>query len=270
MEQPVVMGVMPEVVPEQAFSSSTINASKPDDCYSTKSLPGVWNNIAGIGNDLKKKNIQVQTVLDKRIVNNGVIWRCGLTPDGSFTVNALRSRWDYRTPLTNKNFHWIKEIPLKVSCFIWRAQWGRIPTAKELVKRGVNMENLTCQMCNVKEETADHILVDCAYAKKVMEGVMRWCKVHTHMEDLQAVSDVLNLANKWGTCTKKRKIFLVICYSTLWRIWIARNEKVFKRNRLPPEKVIEYVKLVTFLWVKNKGIKMNLIWANWSQCPFFF
>ncbi|CAI9270538.1 unnamed protein product [Lactuca saligna] len=154
---------------------------------------------------LKKKNIQVQTVLDKRIVNNGVIWRCGLTPDSSFTVNALRSRWAYRIPITNKNFHRIKEIPLKVSCCICGAQWGRIPTTKELVKRWVNMENLTCQMCNVKEESTDHILVDCAYAKNVMEGVMRWCKVDTHMEDLQAVSDVLNLANKWGTCTKKWK-----------------------------------------------------------------
>ena len=82
--------------------------SKPDECYLAKSLPGVWNNIAEIENDLSKKDIKVKTVLDKRPSNNRLIWRCGLTPDGSFTVNALRLRWDYRPPLTNINFQWIK------------------------------------------------------------------------------------------------------------------------------------------------------------------
>ncbi|CAI9279538.1 unnamed protein product [Lactuca saligna] len=66
--------------------------SKLDECYSAKSLPGVCNNIAGIENILRKKDIQVNTVLDKKPVNNGLTWRCGLTPNGSFTVNALRLR----------------------------------------------------------------------------------------------------------------------------------------------------------------------------------
>ena len=85
-------------------------------------------------------------------------------------------------------------------------------------------------MCDEKEESVDHVLVDCSYAKMVMEGIMRWCKVNINMEDLRAVSDVLNLANRWGTCTKKRKIFLAICYSTLWRTWITRNDTVLKKN----------------------------------------
>nr|KAJ0204559.1 hypothetical protein LSAT_V11C500290840 [Lactuca sativa] len=172
-------------------------------------------------------------------------------PGWIFHSKCSQIKMDYQTPLTNIKFHWIKEIPLKVSCFIWRAHLGKIPTAKELVKSRVSMENLTCQMCNEKEESVDHILVDCAYAKKVMERIMRWCKVNIHTGDLQAVSDVLNFANQWGTCTKKRKIFLAFCYSTLRRIRIAMNEKVFKKNQLLLEKVIEYIKYVTFLWVKN-------------------
>ncbi|CAI9263399.1 unnamed protein product [Lactuca saligna] len=191
--------------------------SKPDECYSAKSLPGVWNDIDGIEKDLRKKNIHVKTVLVKRPANNGFTWKCGLTPYGSFTVNALRLKWDYRPPLTNTKFQWIKEIPLKVSCFIWRANLGRIPTTMELVKRGVNIDTSICQMCDEKEESVDHVLVECSYAKMVMEGIMRWCKVNINMEDLRAVSDVLNFANRWGTCTNKRKIFLAICYSTLWR-----------------------------------------------------
>lgn len=108
--------------------------SKPDVCYSMKTLPGVWNNIAGIKNDLMKKNIPVCSVLSKRQDPTGEIWKCGLTPDGSYSVCALRKRWDYRPPTIGSNFHWLKEIPLKVSCFIWRAQAGRIPTVTELSK----------------------------------------------------------------------------------------------------------------------------------------
>nr|KAJ0219093.1 hypothetical protein LSAT_V11C300139740 [Lactuca sativa] len=89
-------------------------------------------------------------MLDKRPSNNILIWRCGLTPDVSFTVNALRLR---------------------------------IPTDTELVKRWVNIDTLICQMCDEKEESVDHVLVDCSYAKMVLEGIMRWCKGLEEIKD---------------------------------------------------------------------------------------
>ncbi|CAI9287027.1 unnamed protein product [Lactuca saligna] len=136
---------------------------------------------------------RASSVISKQSDTTRDQWRCGLNSDGSFTV---------------------------------------IPTATELSKRGVNLETLTCCICEEKDECPDCALVDCSFAKKVADGIWRWCNVQA------------------GGFNK------------------ARDERVFKNNRLPPEKVIEIVKLVTFLWVKNRGKMAELAWANWSQCPF--
>ncbi|CAH1412783.1 unnamed protein product [Lactuca virosa] len=147
-------------------------------------------------------------------------------------------------------------------------KYGRIPTATELSKRGVNLETLTCRMCEEKDECPDHALVDCSFAKKkVADGIWRWCNVQ--VGGFNKVNDLLDFVATWGSCAKRRKIIVVICYGMLWCIWKARNERVFKKNRLPPDKVIEIVKSVTFLWVMNRGKMAELAWKNWSQCPFF-
>lgn len=60
---------------------------KPDHVYSMKTLVGVWNNIACIQNDLDKKGISHNIVLEKRKTSLGVSWNCVLTSDGKYKVN---------------------------------------------------------------------------------------------------------------------------------------------------------------------------------------
>ncbi|CAH1428468.1 unnamed protein product [Lactuca virosa] len=123
-------------------------------------------------------------------------------------------------------------------------------------------------MCNESEEGSDHVLVDCTYARSVLEGVSRWC--NTQLVPLHTVKDVVDSISQWGVCKKRRKIILAIYYGTLWSIWKSRNEKVFKKNRLPPDKVTDIIKSVVYLWVKNREKIDRLNWASWSQCPLFF
>lgn len=67
---------------------------------------------------------------------------------------------------------------------------GRIPTASELAKRGVVLEISTCLMCNEYEEGVDHVLVECSYARRVLEGVSSWCNIQ--LGPLHTVKDVLD------------------------------------------------------------------------------
>ncbi|CAI9284022.1 unnamed protein product [Lactuca saligna] len=145
--------------------------SKPDDIYSKKTLTGVWNNIVGIRKALVKKGIPVSSVISKQPTTNGVTWRCGITSTRTYMVRDLRQRWDYKPLVADGQFCWLKEVPLKVNCFIWRAKMGRISVASELAKIGVLLEVLTCPMCNESEEGSDHVLVDSTYARSVLEGV---------------------------------------------------------------------------------------------------
>ncbi|CAH1427158.1 unnamed protein product [Lactuca virosa] len=143
--------------------------SKPDNCYASNTLPGVWNNIAGIRKDLVKKNIPVEQVLTKKQDPIRDYWHCSLTSDGSFIVKALRKLWDFSPPIANGKFTWLKEIPIKVMCFIWRARLGKIPSATALSSRGVVLETNLCSHCGTMEESADHALVGCEYARLVLD-----------------------------------------------------------------------------------------------------
>lgn len=97
---------------------------------------------------------------------------------------------------------------------------------------------------------SNHLPMDCTYARSVLEGVSRWC--NTNMEPLHSVKDVVDSISRWGTCKNRRKIILTIYYGIIWSIWKSRNEKVFEKNRLPPDKIIDIIKSMAYLWVKNK------------------
>ncbi|CAI9266456.1 unnamed protein product [Lactuca saligna] len=142
---------------------------------------------------------------------------------------------------------------------------GRIPVAVELSKRGVSVETKNCLMCNEGEESTDHVLVDCPYARRVFEGVFGWCGMS--MEPFHSVKELVDSASRWGRCQKKRELLLAIYYGTIWCIWKSRNERVFKKILHPKLKVIDFIKSMTYLWVKNTGEIIRMDWATWSQCP---
>nr|KAJ0215512.1 hypothetical protein LSAT_V11C300129520 [Lactuca sativa] len=204
--------------------------------YSQKSLTGVWNNIAGIKKALGKKEISIEFVLSKQHTTNGESWRCCLSSTGKYEVHDLRHRWDYTTSVMDGQISWLKEVPLKVNCFIWRAKMGRIPVAVELARRGVVLENLTCPMCNEYEEDSNHVLVDCSYARSVCEGVSRWCDIQ--LGPIHTVKDVLGSISQWGVvlhiCLSESASKLLFVPSSSMRqpLLTASNPGRFYSNRL--------------------------------------
>lgn len=115
-----------------------------------------------------------------------------------WNIHNMHPQTEMGLPPTNDKFCCLKEIPLKVNCFIWREKMWRIPVALELSKRGVYLETLTCLMCNEYEEVTDHVLVDCPYSRMVFEGVLKWCNVNT--KSFHTVKDVVDFVSQWGLC----------------------------------------------------------------------
>ncbi|CAI9292527.1 unnamed protein product [Lactuca saligna] len=131
-------------------------------------------------------------------------WRCTLGSDGIYMVQALRKKLDETTPaIPGIKIHWMKEVPLKVLCFIWRAKWGRVPSAQALISRGVSNISPNCGYCNHTGEGADHIFIHCDFASAVREWIMRWCGVT--LGPINTVEDRLDFASNWSQCPKKHK-----------------------------------------------------------------
>ncbi|CAH1437503.1 unnamed protein product [Lactuca virosa] len=132
----------------------------------------VRNNIVGIKRELERKGIShaKSRKIRMRLVYCGSAISLGV---GKYKVSALPHILEDNGPVHIAKFSWIKEILLKVLCFIWKAKGGRIPLAAALTKRGINLQTTTCCQCDSMEETTDHILVQCAFARTVMEWIFK-------------------------------------------------------------------------------------------------
>lgn len=141
-----------------------------------------------------------------------------------------------------------RELPSKVTCFVWWAMQGRIPSLIALSRKGHNAGATICGYCSEAEEDSDHILISCPYAKDVWDCTYSWCSIPKHQ--CKTVDEMIELANSWGNCRIRRNNFISITYGTLWWIWKARCARVFKGNHIPSVKVVEFIKSQVFTWVK--------------------
>nr|KAJ0197867.1 hypothetical protein LSAT_V11C700361530 [Lactuca sativa] len=208
--------------------------NKPAERLSKKTIPGVWNNIAGVkdGGDtlfwmdawcdkepLRKRfpelfqmerrksctikeriheagpmwkwrsplttddQVQsLQTLLtvigDFRPTSGMDNWKCTISNDGKYHVHDLRSKLDNMEPASSDVIiPWIHDIPIKVLTFIWRANLGRIPSNKALIRRGVPGIEAKCSQCLQEDEDTTHILIRYPMAIAVWELVFKWCAI---------------------------------------------------------------------------------------------
>nr|GEZ21687.1 RNA-directed DNA polymerase, eukaryota, reverse transcriptase zinc-binding domain protein [Tanacetum cinerariifolium] len=62
----------------------------------------------------------------------------------------------------------------KINVFVWRGLRGRLPVLIELDKKGVDIPNILCPMCDETMETMDHALVLCNESMRVWSKFFEW------------------------------------------------------------------------------------------------
>ena len=63
---------------------------------------------------------------------------------------------------------WNPVVPQKIGVFAWEVAWGKVLTLDQLKRRGMTFAN-RCFMCEVEEETIDHLLIHCKSAKMLWD-----------------------------------------------------------------------------------------------------
>ncbi|CAI9276597.1 unnamed protein product [Lactuca saligna] len=194
-------------------------------------------------------------------------WKSRFSGDGGFYVHDLRSVIeDLNAPVVYNPTVWPKIVPLKVSIFVWRACMDRIPTAMALARRGVNGMSTSCLLCNVGSDETNHILLHCPVARDALMWLLNWC--NNQPPAFNGVGELVKFVGCWGSCPKRRKILIALCYGFLWCAWKIRNERRFNDTCSSQSKLADNVVSLVFGWVKYRGNFDSCKWEDRCISPF--
>lgn len=141
---------------------------------------------------------------------------------------------------------WCKVVPIKVTCFIWRAVQARIPTTVALDKRGIAVNSLLCSSCIGAVECSEHVLMNCPFATMIRNNILGWCGLSHVQDSLKNSYDLLQLAGTRWNFKKKKERLVAICYGLLWNLWRFRNKRLFQMEGTSPSYGIDCIKSMVF------------------------
>ena len=90
---------------------------------------------------------------------------------GKFTVrSAYAARFWGREIIPTANITWKSRDPAMCKFFSWLALRNRCWTSDRLARRGLPHQD-KCPLCDQEEETIEHVLLTCAFARTVWAGL---------------------------------------------------------------------------------------------------
>lgn len=185
-----------------------------------------WQNIASI----PLVSSRLQDTLVWRSDNSGVY------------TSKSGYRWlitEGGTKLNNENTTtfftklWELKIPSKICILIWRIVNGYIPTLQNLKARSL-VRNTVCPVCQVEEESVEHLFRDCIFTQQVLRGLgvtVTTCNQETSWKNWL----VKDFENQSIRDCKLRAI-------TYWAIWHNRNKSYHEGVRETATEVVGFIK----------------------------
>ncbi|PWA89029.1 RNA-directed DNA polymerase, eukaryota [Artemisia annua] len=194
-------------------------------------------------------------------------WKWIGVGNGDFSVRAVRSLLSEDAACnSNAGFVWCKWVPSKCNIFGWRAVMGRIPTARALRNRNIQVLDANCVLCGDEEESVDHLFTGCIFSARIWQLISAWCKVQNFFAF--SFKDLLEVHKFVGLSGKAKDIFYGIIIVGCWCIWRARNLHKFQNKHAKVEETLGEIKSLGFLWAKHRAKIPSLNWDLW--CKFVF
>lgn len=127
----------------------------------------------------------------------------------------------------------------KINFFAWSLIHNKILTGDNLAKRSFAGPHW-CALCRSHAETVQHLFIDCQFANAVWEHTLQ----ELHITSPAHIT-IPDLFSEWSRRYPRHiqqksiwnKIWNALPKFVCWKIWLARNQKVFKEHQLTPLQV---------------------------------
>ncbi|GKV14959.1 hypothetical protein SLEP1_g25757 [Rubroshorea leprosula] len=152
--------------------------------------------------------------------------------DGKYSSSSAYSLLSNTQQNPNEKFFkriWNNNIPSKIAAFNWRVVLDKIPTNKNLLKRGIDsvMDDGKCRLCEEEEEEdSAHLFLRCKVAKWTWKECAKWWGISIRLEsDCWKAFEHLHT---WTNDNRLKNGWDCIWSAVIWSIWLMRNRKVFQ------------------------------------------
>ena len=144
---------------------------------------------------------------------------------GEYSVrSAYQARFMGREIIPTADFTWKSRAPLRCRFFAWIALQNRCWTSDRLARHGLDHQE-ACPFCDQHEESIDHILLHCVFARQV------WSIICTAMNKPNWTPRQGSSLSDWCITTqdlgRRTKDGRAVYLRTMWELWKHRNAIVF-------------------------------------------
>jgi len=154
---------------------------------------------------------------------------------------------------TSLDLVWHKQVPLKVSIFVWRLLCDRLPTKANFAIRGVlSVEDVLCVTECGQVETAEHLFLSCTVLAALWQHVRDW--IGFAGVDSNNISDhLVQFTYMTGVGKGKRSFLQLIWLLCTWVVWNERNNRLFNNTVNTIPQLLDKVKLLSLGWLKARN-----------------
>ncbi|GJT19944.1 RNA-directed DNA polymerase, eukaryota, reverse transcriptase zinc-binding domain protein [Tanacetum coccineum] len=163
-------------------------------------------------------------------------WECSIDDSRCFTVKGMRSYiTSMSPPASYVATRWNRVVPLKV--------------------KGVDLDFVSCPLCDDGIETEDHIFVHCKVAKELWLDVLKWWRIPN--VSFPFLQDLVHLADHTPLGEKFTKFLNVVVKTTIWSIWRYRNNVIFSAKKPSKDLIFNDIKMYSFNWIVSREVTDN-------------
>nr|GEX33642.1 RNA-directed DNA polymerase, eukaryota [Tanacetum cinerariifolium] len=95
-------------------------------------------------------------------------WVWSMNTSGMYSVAFVRNLIDScLLPSSGLKTRWIRYVPIKVNIFAWKVMTNSLPTKFNILRRGIDIESISCVNCNLGVENTNHLFFACDMARQV-------------------------------------------------------------------------------------------------------
>ena len=169
----------------------------------------------------------------------------------------LQENKENHSTLDNSGFWrklWQLKLPSKIKNFLWRAVSRCLPTKDLLRTRGIDINSL-CPICQVDDESIEHILVNCSFADHCHQLSSSFVIQEGSSSFAEWLSRVFEKHNQTEIL-----VHVVIC----WLLWKNRNDAVWKQKSIDSSELVTSAFSILNQWrsVQDKKFDCFLAFMN--------